>query len=207
MTDERYSGQGAPLNARGTGDAAERRTDGSARPQRRPPRPEEIAAATRRLDVALGELHVALGRRLGVSQAELAALTHVSAAGELGPTELARRLDVTTGAITALVDRLTERGHLVREPFPGDRRRLQLHLTPHATDEVLHHVLPLAADVGVLAAAFSDDERAAIGRFLDGLIAVVERHAGEEPPTAASSEPPASEAPADPTDQTNPTRS
>ena len=81
--------------------------------------PQAIAAATRRLDLALGELHVALARRLGVSQSELAAITHVSAAGELGPTELARRLDVTTGAVTALVDRLTERGHLVASPSPA----------------------------------------------------------------------------------------
>jgi len=144
--------------------------------------PIAIAEATRRLDVALAELHVSLGRRLGVSQAELAALTHVAAAGELGPTELARRLDVTTGAITALVDRLSERGHLVREPHPGDRRRLSVHLTPHAVDEVMRHVRPLADDVGALAAAFSDGERAAIARFLDGLIAIVERHAADPPP-------------------------
>ena len=148
--------------------------------------PAEIALATRRLDVALAELHVALGRRLGVSQAELGALTHVAAAGELGPTELARRLDVTTGAITALLDRLTERGHLVREPHPADRRRLSVHLTPHAVDEVMHHVRPLADDVGALAAAFSGGERAAIARFLDGLIAIVERHAAEPPDQSES---------------------
>ena len=142
--------------------------------------PQAIAAATRRLDLALGELHVALARRLGVSQSELAAITHVSAAGELGPTELARRLDVTTGAVTALVDRLTERGHLVREPFPGDRRRLQLHVTPHAVDEVLRHVRPLSADIAALTATFSDDERRAMARFLDGLTAIVERHAAED---------------------------
>jgi DNA-binding MarR family transcriptional regulator len=144
--------------------------------------PQAIAEATRRLDLALGELHVTLARRLGVSQAELAAITHVSAAGGLGPTELAHRLDVTTGAVTALVDRLTERGHLVREPFPGDRRRLQLHVTPHALDEVLRQVRPLAADIGVLTAAFSDPERLAIARFLAGLTAVVERHAREQAP-------------------------
>ena len=136
--------------------------------------------ATRRLDVALAGLHVALARRLGVSQPELAAITHVSAAGELGPTELARRLDVTTGAITALVDRLAERGHLAREPHPADRRRLEIHVTPHARDEVLRHILPLTADIRGLAETFDDGERAAIGRFLDELTAIVQRHADDD---------------------------
>ena len=136
--------------------------------------------ATRHLDVALSSLHVALARRLGVSQPELAAITHVSAAGELGPTELARRLDVTTGAITALVDRLAERGHLARGPHPADRRRLEIHVTDHARDEVLQHILPLTADIRALADTFSDGERAAIGRFLDELAAIVRRHAGED---------------------------
>lgn len=145
------------------------------------PTREELSQATRRLDVALSNLHVALARRLGVSQPELAAITHVGAAGDLGPTELARRLDLTTGAVTALVDRLAERGHLVREAYPGDRRRLQIHLTPHAVDEVMHHVMPLADDIRALAGTFTDEERRAIGRFLEGLTAIIERHAQDAP--------------------------
>lgn len=42
--------------------------------------PDELSAATRQLDAALARLHVALARRLGMSQPELAAMTHVSAA-------------------------------------------------------------------------------------------------------------------------------
>jgi DNA-binding MarR family transcriptional regulator len=147
-----------------------------------PRSPEEISAATRRLDAALASLHVALARRLGVSQPELAAITHVSAAGELGPTDLARRLDVTTGAVTALVDRLAERGHLVRQPHPADRRRLELHVTPHARDEVMRHILPLTADIRALADTFSAEERDAIGRFLEELAAIVQRHADSDLP-------------------------
>ena len=136
--------------------------------------------ATRHLDVALAGLHVALARRLGVSQPELAAITHVSAAGELGPTELAHRLDVTTGAVTALVDRLAQRGHLMREPHPADRRRLEIHVTDHARDEVLRHILPLTADIRALADTFDAEQRDAIGRFLEELTAIVRRHADSD---------------------------
>ena len=145
------------------------------------PTAEELSEVTRRLDVALADLHTAFARRLHVSQPELMAITHVSNAGTLGPSELAHRIDVTTGAVTALVDRLAERGHLERRPHPADRRKLLLQVTPHALDEVLRHVLPLAGDVRALAETFNDDERAAIGRFLEELIAIIERHAQQEP--------------------------
>ncbi len=99
------------------------------------------------------------------------AITHVSSEGVLGPSELAHRIDVTTGAVTALVDRLAERGHLERQPHPADRRKLLLTVTPHALDEVLRHVLPLADDVRALAKTFNDEERTPrIGRFLEELI-------------------------------------
>jgi DNA-binding MarR family transcriptional regulator len=143
----------------------------------RVPTPEELSEATRRLDVALADLHTAFARRLHLSQPELMAITHVGNAGALGPSELAHRIDVTTGAVTALVDRLAERGHLERRPHPDDRRRLLLAVTPHARQEVLRHVLPLADDVRALAQTFNDEERAAIGRFLDELTAIVDRHA------------------------------
>jgi DNA-binding MarR family transcriptional regulator len=144
---------------------------------------KEISVATRRLDVALASLHVALARRLGVSQPELAAITHVSTAGELGPTELAHRLGVTTGAVTALVDRLAQRGHLTREPHPADRRRLEIHVTDHARDEVLRHILPLTADTRALADTFSVEQRDAIGRFLEELTAIVRHHADSDAAT------------------------
>jgi len=143
--------------------------------------PDELSAATRQLDAALARLHVALARRLGMSQPELAAMTHVSAAGELGPTELARRLDITTGAVTALVDRLAERGHLARKPHLTDRRRLEIQVTPRARTEVLRHARPLAADISALAGTFDTGERVAIGRFLDELTAIVQRHADGGP--------------------------
>jgi DNA-binding MarR family transcriptional regulator len=68
----------------------------------------------------------------------------------------------------------------VREAYPGDRRRLQIHVTPHAVDEVMHHITPLAEDVRSLAGTFTDEERRAIGRFLEELTAIIERHARDE---------------------------
>jgi len=145
------------------------------------PTSRDLSEAIRWLNAALMDLNGALSRELRVGSAGLAALAHLGA-GELGPTEFARRLELTTGAVTALLDRLAERGRVVREPDPSDRRRLKVHITPHATEELLGHVLPLSRDIESVADGFSADERLAIGRFLDELTAVVKRHAHRDEP-------------------------
>ena len=144
----------------------------------------QITRATRRLDVALAQLLGTFSHRVGVSVPEMLALEHAGAAGGgagIGPSELARRLHMTTGAVTALTDRLADNGHLVRAAHPTDRRRVLLERTQKAEKEVLREVLPLAADVRQLADGFTQSERDAIGSFLDQLIAIVERHAQDGP--------------------------
>ena len=71
---------------------------------------ERITEATNRLDVALSSLRAALARDVGISVPELLALENLGADGGLGPSELARRLQLSTGAVTALVDRLEASG-------------------------------------------------------------------------------------------------
>ena len=56
---------------------------------------EDITWATRRLDIAMTSLMVALARAVGVSVPEMLALEHLDADGSMCPSELARRLQMT----------------------------------------------------------------------------------------------------------------
>ena len=64
---------------------------------------EEITWATRRLDMAMSRLMVALSRTVGISVPEMLALEYLDTDGSIGPSELARRLQMTSGAMTALM--------------------------------------------------------------------------------------------------------
>jgi DNA-binding MarR family transcriptional regulator len=139
--------------------------------------PMGISLATRRLDMALAGMHAGLSQRMDVTALELLAVGHLGMDGAMGPSDLARRLHMTTGAMTALADRLEERGYVAREPYPGDRRRLVLSLTRAARAEARVHVLPMAHEVESLAAELSDDQRQTVGVFLDGLVAIAQRYA------------------------------
>ena len=140
---------------------------------------EEITWATRRLDIAMSRLMVAFSRAVGISVPEMLALEHLSADGSLGPSELARRLQMTSGAVTALVDRLEASGHAARAPHPSDRRRVVITRTQKADDDLTEEVAPMAMEILELAERLSDEERQAVGRFLDGFIEIIERTAVE----------------------------
>ena len=140
---------------------------------------EDITWQTRRLDLAMMDLMSALSGAVGVSVLEMIALEHLDHAGTMGPSELARRLQVTTGAVTALADRLAESGHVERAPHPTDRRRIMLKRTQKADDDLTEEIGPMALEILELAEGLSDEDRQAVGRFLDGFIAIIERTAEE----------------------------
>jgi DNA-binding MarR family transcriptional regulator len=138
-----------------------------------------ITEATRRLDVALSTLNAAFARDVGISVPELIALENLEGGDGLGPSELARRLQLSTGAVTALVDRLEASGHVTRAAHPSDRRRVVVTDTAKASEALAAEAAPLASEVGRLAASLSDEERQTVGRFLDAYITIVERAAAE----------------------------
>jgi DNA-binding MarR family transcriptional regulator len=143
------------------------------------PTAERITATTHQLDVAMTELTKVLARDAGISVPEMLALEHLTDGDGLGPSELARRLQMSTGALTALADRLEASGHIVRERHPSDRRRVVLRSTSLARDDLTAEAGELAAEVLAFSESFSDAERAVIGRFLGGLVDIIERRVAE----------------------------
>ena len=140
--------------------------------------PDEVARATRRLDMALAEWHGEVAQRLGMGLSEALVLARLAMDGSQGPSELARRLHLTTGAMTAVLDRLAERGHVVREPHAADHRKVSLRLTASAHEAARSELGPMVVEIVALGERLSPGERATVGRFLDELTAIVARAAG-----------------------------
>jgi DNA-binding MarR family transcriptional regulator len=86
------------------------------------------AAVTLLRGIELLRAKIASSERIGTT--ELRALARLSEGGALTPKQLAAALGLTTGAVTALTDRLVDSDLLSRAPHPTDRRSLTLTLTP-----------------------------------------------------------------------------
>ena len=137
---------------------------------------ERIAELLREHAAASLRYSAALARRMGLGISEIAALEHLHSAEELTPKQLGERLFMTSGAVTALVDRLEKSGHLERIPNPTDRRSSLLRPTPGGIEKVVEQILPLAAEVHELSEGLSEKERAVVGRFMEAATAAYTQH-------------------------------
>ncbi len=66
---------------------------------------------------------------LGLSAAEINALANLGEGGTLSVRQLSERTGTRASTLTGLLDRLENRGYLVREVDPADRRSFRLPLT------------------------------------------------------------------------------
>ncbi|HSU34565.1 MAG TPA: MarR family transcriptional regulator [Propionibacteriaceae bacterium] len=89
----------------------------------------ETLEAIREVVTAAEQYRDALAGHFGLGRTEAQAVGQLAATDGLGQTELAARLGITTGATTALIDRLESAGIARRAAHPSDRRRSVVTLT------------------------------------------------------------------------------
>ena len=149
--------------------------------------PESAAATVVRLTQELLRRMVALAGDLstssGLHPSDLAALRALDAAAGTGVAvnTLGAQLGLSSGATTALVDRLERHGLVQRTRDPQDRRRVLVTLTPQAHAFGAEHLVPLARRIGAATTALSDLELAAVARFRDRVLDAP--GPGGQPPT------------------------
>ena len=126
-------------------------------------------------DVAFDKL---AATRLGVSVTDLHCLNIVESRHGLTAGELAVESGLTTGAVTAVIDRLERAGFARRAHDERDRRKVLIEVTPAfyaRADEIWG---PAAADwQRMLGDRFSEAELATIVAFLTQAGELAERHA------------------------------
>jgi DNA-binding MarR family transcriptional regulator len=88
-----------------------------------------LAQTLYRLEEAHRRFRAHIAQDAALPATELAALLLIADTPGISPTALASDLGLTTGAVTALLDRLENTGHTTRTPNRTDRRGLQIRLT------------------------------------------------------------------------------
>lgn len=107
----------------------------------------------------------------------LLAVMHADRAGEpLTPGRLGQQLGLSSGATTALVDRLERVGHVRRVRDDRDRRRVALRYGEAAATVAAAFFGPLGRRMDEVLADYSPAELAAARRFLVDTIAMVRAH-------------------------------
>ncbi|MBO9605524.1 MAG: MarR family transcriptional regulator [Paenibacillaceae bacterium] len=94
--------------------------------------------------------------------------------GPITAGELSKLTGLTTGSVTALIDRLEKSGFVQRQPDPKDRRKVIIVPLYENKEDVSRIYLQLHAEMVKLASSYSDEELALITRFLGQASAVLE---------------------------------
>ena len=126
-------------------------------------------------DVAFDKLAAA---RLGVSVTDLNCLNIVESREGVTAGELATESGLTTGAVTAVIDRLERAGFARRVRDRRDRRKVKVEVTQAFYDRAREIWGPIAADwQRAIADRFTVDELTTIAAFLTAVDELGARHA------------------------------
>lgn len=127
---------------------------------------ETVMRELRALSTVQDRLDQYAMHRFGINRTDLRALDLIGQAGVISPTALAVALGMSTGATSAVLDRLEAAGYASREPDPGHRRRTLVRQTPR-TEELGEEIFaPVIRGTISQAAAYPDAALTSIAEFL-----------------------------------------
>jgi DNA-binding MarR family transcriptional regulator len=96
----------------------------------------EILIALRRIMRAIELRSKRLEKSAGLTVPQLLVLQELAAAGELSVSEIARRISLSQGTVTSIVQRMEAKGLLQKHRSGQDRRRLEVALTEKGQDKL-----------------------------------------------------------------------
>jgi DNA-binding MarR family transcriptional regulator len=126
-----------------------------------------LVDAVRALQLATDLLDEAFADFVGINRTDLRCMDVVDQHGRVTAGDLAREAGLTTGAVTAVVDRMEAAGLFRRTNDPDDRRKVWIELTPDAKelgDEVYG---PLDQTGAMHLASLGDEQLFTIIGFLE----------------------------------------
>ena len=116
----------------------------------------------------------AVGEALGFNPTDMECLTVLFLKGTATPSELSKYTGLSSGATTAMLDRLEKSGLIERQPNPHDRRGTLIRPVQDAAEKVL----PLFASVrqaqDEIVSSYSEQELATLADFFRRFVAMWE---------------------------------
>jgi DNA-binding MarR family transcriptional regulator len=139
----------------------------------------DLLHALRRFGLEDDRFDAVVARRFGAAPAEFKAMDHILASGGLTPGQLGDRLALSSGAVTALVDRLERLGWVKRVPHPTDRRSVIVSKASSKLSAGEQIYAGFARALARAAGELTPEERAACVRFLEAAADIAAERATE----------------------------
>ncbi|WP_018216286.1 MarR family winged helix-turn-helix transcriptional regulator [Salinispora vitiensis] len=140
----------------------------------------EITNELRRYAVDAQHVGHAFANLHGLGATDLQALIAVMDAELHGdpitPGRLGEQLDLSSGSVTALLDRLERAGHVRRDRTSTDRRKVLVHYADRGAEVAREFFRPLGRRTDAVMLDFTDDELETVHRFVTAVRATLREH-------------------------------
>ncbi|MFD7714634.1 MarR family winged helix-turn-helix transcriptional regulator [Streptomyces sp. NPDC059814] len=136
---------------------------------------QSFAVLLRRMNSEFNRIAHEFAQSQGLHPTDVQALIAILDAERTGtgaamtPGGLREQLDLTSGAVTACLDRLERAGHIRRVRDNSDRRVVHLHYAAAAKAVARDFFMPLADSTETARRQFDEAELAVVVRFLDAM--------------------------------------
>jgi DNA-binding MarR family transcriptional regulator len=150
--------------------------------------PEEAAEGRREAVIAEGgqafrayqtsndNFDQAIADYLGMNRTDMRCIDLIDQAGGMTAGELAKAAGLTSGAVTAVVDRLEKAGMAKRVADPTDRRRVRIEVTPTLWELTGPLLMPFIEESQAILDDYTTEELERFAEFLRRVVEVQARH-------------------------------
>lgn len=128
---------------------------------------KQVFTLTREYGMSSVMLRNAVSRKLGLNITDMECLSLLRIKGLASPTELAKYTGMTTGAATAMLDRLEKAGFIMRKPNPHDRRGVLIEFNTQSAAKLGAVFAGAQSDQSAIIENYSEDELKVIASFLE----------------------------------------
>jgi DNA-binding MarR family transcriptional regulator len=125
----------------------------------------QVIRGAREFSIGTVLFHRAVGQILGVNVTDMKCLDMMTLQGSATPSQLAAHTGLSSGATTAMIDRLERAGLVERQPHPKDRRGTILVLTEEAMRKLPSLFSSLGTAMETLVSSYPQKELAVLNDF------------------------------------------
>ena len=118
----------------------------------------------------------AIADHLGMNRTDMRCVDLIDQAGGMTAGELAKAAGLTSGAVTAVIDRLEKAGMAKRVADPTDRRRVRIEVTPRLWELTGPLLMPFIEESQAILVDYTTEELERFAEFLRRVIEVQTRH-------------------------------
>jgi DNA-binding MarR family transcriptional regulator len=135
--------------------------------------------AFREYTSAVDAVNQIIAGRMGINRTDHRVLEIIARLGPITAGDLAAAGHLTTGAVTAVLDRLEDMGYVRRVRDTDDRRRVLVEQTPEGTKTAMRYYAPYMDRSFEAMAKYSADQLEVIRDFMQGATAITETYVKE----------------------------